>query len=547
MQIVLRRVAIAFLLTTTTLSATSAKMQQSVNINVDVQPLDKPTACTGQFVAHDLDHITTVPGGENVRMFEANGAGIGINDLDNDGDLDIVLANHAGANSILWNEGQLAFTTQRMSASESRGINLIDYNGDGQIDLFFTRIDSAPNLWLNEGNGRFTKTFVSGLAEPLYTTTWGDLDGDNDLDLVGATYDAALLNTFGQDFLMNGRGGVYIYENNEQKLSPLRLAREAQALALLLTDANGDQRLDVLVGNDFAVPDFAWFQTDAGWEIARPFPTTSHSTMSLDVADVDNDGQREIFSTDMKPYQNDDQTLAAWEPIISSAPHRNAGDPQIPSNVMEVLHGTTFQDEAPTRNVDATGWSWSGKFGDLDQDGFVDLYVVNGMIEQTIFGHLPDHELVEENQVFRNDGAGNFERVPTWQLDSTRSGRGMSMADLDRDGDLDIVVNNLRGAAQLFENQLCSGRSLLVDLRWPESDNTYAIGSHLYLHTSIGTLHRDVRVASGYLSGDPSQVHFGIPEGATMNMLEIIWPDGMKTQIETLNNHTHLSVHRASH
>ena len=458
-------------------------------MQIETTTLVAQKACSGQFVAHDLDHMTAVPGGDDVRMFEANGAGLGIHDLDNDGDLDIVLANHAGPNSILWNEGSLAFSTQRMQAGGSRGVNLMDFNADGLVDIFFTRVASAPNLWLNQGDGRFTREFVSGLAEPLYTTTWADLDNDDDLDMVGATYDAALLTAFGQDFLVNNKGGLYVYENSAQRLFPTRLTLEAQALALLLIDLNNDHRLDILVGNDFAVPDFTWIQTEAKWEAANAFSTTSHSTMSLDSADIDNDGHNEIFSTDMKPYLDDAQTRAAWEPVIGGLETAKSGDaanPQIAANVIEVLHDNVFQDQAALRGIDATGWSWSGKFGDLDQDGFVDLYVVNGMIEKSIFAHLPDHELVEENQAFRNDGEGQFIPVPEWKLASTRSGRGMSMADLDGDGDLDIAVNNLRGAAQLFENQLCSGRSLLIDLRQLNGGNRFAIGARLHLHTSVG-------------------------------------------------------------
>src|SRR5204862_3342740 len=114
-----------------------------------------------------------------------------------------------------------------------------------------------------------------------------------------------------------------------------------------------------------------------------PFKTTSHSTMSFDQGDLDNNGDVELFSTDMKPYDNDIVTLARWRPFMTelwdAVP---VGDPQIMENVLQVGHGRGgFRDEAYARGIDATGWSWSGEFGDLDNDGFQDLYVVNGMIE----------------------------------------------------------------------------------------------------------------------------------------------------------------------
>ena len=144
----------------------------------------------------------------------------------------------------------------------------------------------------------------------------------------------------------------------------------------------------------------------------------------------------------------------------------------------------------------------------------------------------------------RNVGNGFFRPAPEWQLGSTASGRGMSMADLDGDGDLDIVVNNLRQPAQLFENRLCGGQSLLVDLRWPGSANTHAIGAELTLKTSNGTMTRDVRSGSGYLSGDPSRTHFGVPAGASTQSLEIRWPDGVLATVRDLQLNTLLTVTR---
>jgi hypothetical protein len=213
--------------------------------------------------------------------------------------------------------------------------------------------------------------------------------------------------------------------------------------------------------------------------------------------------------------------------------------------VLQIRGGDgVFHNQAYARGVDATGWGWSGKFGDLDNDGFLDLYVVNGMIAAELFGHLPGAELVEQNQALRNDGTGHFRPATVWSLGSTASGRGMSMADLDGDGDLDIVVNNLASPAQLFENRLCGGTGLEVDLRWPASRNTRALGARLALHTSAGTYYRDVRAGSGYLSGDPAQVHFGVPPGAALRWLDVRWPDGRVSSADVLTSQTLLTITR---
>ncbi len=490
-----------------------------------------PSQCSGTFVEHLLDHTTTVPGGDEVRMFEANGGGLGINDLDNDGDLDIVLASHAGQNTILWNEGKLQFRTEHFGEGDVRAVTLVDVEGDGALDIVLSRRVNAPNYWKNQ-DGTFVLTDLTNVGKPLYAISWADLDNDGDLDLVGGTYDAGLLNEFGQDFLSSGRAGVFVYLQNKNSFSETRLADHAQALAIALVDLDKDGRKDILIGNDFAVPDMAWLNSAEGFREATPFKNVSHSTMSFDVADVDNNGSLELFSTDMKPYAGED--MAAWEPMMEmmmEEPMEN--DPQVMANVFQVLKDDDFAEQALVQGIDATGWSWSAKFGDLNQDGLVDLYVVNGMMESTTFAHLPHHELVEENQAFKNE-AGKFVVMPEWGLASISSGRGMSMADLDNDGDLDIVVNNVRTPAQLFENQLCEGSSLQVDLHWSDGKNIKALGAVLTLETDRGTFQRDVRALSGYLSGDTTRVHFGFPKDTVLQSLSIRWPDGATSRLEDL-------------
>ena len=148
-----------------------------------------------------------------------------------------------------------------------------------------------------------------------------------------------------------------------------------------------------------------------------------------------------------------------------------------------------YANEAGARGLQASGWSWSAQFGDLDQDGYLDLYIVNGMAAEEMFSHLPGDELVEQNLIFRNDQQGNFQPEPAWGLNATEGGRSMAMADLDNDGDLDIVINNLRAPAIIYENRLCNGNSLTVDLSWPASKNTRAIGRPTYTPHDYRPIH----------------------------------------------------------
>ena len=506
----------------------------SAPVSVRAEP-SAPAAdlCEDRFITHDLPHITTTADGI-IRMYEANGAGVAINDLDNDGDLDLVLGNYDNLNSIFWNEGGLRFRREQMPIGRTRAVAAVDVNGDGWTDLALTRVGGAVNFWRNRGAqiaadtpGRFVQEFVNGLAKPAYAMDWADLDGDGDLDAVTASYDIGLLTELGNEYLLKDEGGVYLHWNETDGFRAERLSKEAQALAIAIWDEDGDGRPDLLVGNDFALPDDFWRNAAEGWRLANIFPVTTHSTMSFDLADVDNSGKMALFATDMKPPDMSDETMRAWAPLMEAEhPPMPAGDPQRMENMLLVADQEgAFRNLGRERELDATGWTWASLFGDLDQDGQLDLYIVNGFAESTTFAHLEDHELVERNQVLRNTG-GAFERMPDWGLGSERGGRGAAQGDLDGDGDLDIVVNNLRGNAQLFENRLCGGASLQVELRQPGSGNPAAIGATAILETSEGRLRREVRVTRGYLSSDPGRLHFGFSSGTELRWLLIRWPDG---------------------
>ena len=525
-------------------------------------------SCTGVFVSQSLPHsVEPVP---NLPMpFDSNGAGVAIADLDSDGWLDVVLGGLHGPATVLWNRGGLgdpAFDAVALELAGARAVAIVDVDGDGHQDIVATRTDERPQ-WLRGSGGRAFRIvddeqFIA--RHPIYSMAWSDLDGDRDLDLVGATYDAELERYEAMEAYRNfvktnvssartRQRGVWYYENlgsrdrrspfeqGEFQLRAQRLAEGAMALAIVLADVDGDALSDIVVGNDYDIPDNVFLRTPdpmrphrSWWRPGSPFPVTTRNTMGFATGDVDNDGRIELFAADMSPYRSGADIDEAWGPLLQPGGAATpVGDGvQAAANVLQTRQEDgSYVDTAARSGVAATGWSWSVQFGDLDNDGDLDLYAVNGMIGDP-FDKLENAELVEENQALRNVGGGRFVAAPEWGLGATESGRGMALGDLDRDGDLDIVVNNYRAPALLFENRLCGGASLQVDLIWSGTANRFAIGASLRLDTDAAGYRRDVPTTSGYLSGNPPRVHFGFPVGERPRQLTIRWPDGSEDVVD---------------
>ncbi len=530
-----------------------------VSLEVTSRPLLPSTRCSSQFVTHKLDFSTGTRLRE-IGTYISNGAGVAVNDLDADGDLDLVFASVDAQSAILWNQGNLKFEEERIDDKFTRGVAIVDVDGDGWLDLVFThRGLEPPSFWHNRSQDKetrrqgdketevisslspslplspsiFVRTPLPGVVHYAYAMGWADLDGDGALDLVTGSYGAELKQHGIKEPEKEAKAGIVLYLRRGEHYDAYKLDTRSEALSIGLVDLDGDQRLDIWVANDFSLQDLVWVGDGKGWKPATPFKRTSHSTMSIDWGDLGNNGRLALFTTDMNPYNIAPETMAQWLPMMAKmGEHRAAGDPQIMANVLQLRNRRgQWVEQANALGVSATGWSWAGRFGDLDNDGHLDLYVVNGMIANDMFGHLTNGELIEENQAFRNQGDGTFTRAAQWNLASTASGRGMVMADMDGDSDLDIVVNNLRGLAELHENQLCTGSNLQVELRWSGSSNPFAIGAQVMLHTSAGILRRDVRASGGYLSGDAARVHFGLPTDVTLERLEIIWPDGGRSSL----------------
>ena len=368
--------------------------------------------CESRFNSFDLEHETRGPGASQ-SMFDGMGAGLAVGDLDGDGDGDIALANLSGESSVLWNLGNLEFEREPLIEGRFRHVVIVDVTSDGRNDVVLTTGVGRPLAMVNTGQGpsaadMFERAEITGLDTYTYSMAWGDLGGDGDLDAVTGAYNAEL--TVARRLTLGDKGGVGLFENENGAYTHTQLAEESQALAVRIGDINGDGHADIYVGNDLATPDYIWFASEKGWEQATPFSQTAFSTMGVDSGDIDNDGDLDMFATDMKPMDDKPETLSAYEGVIADIEASPDTDNiQIPENVLLVAGKSGYSSAAPSFGIEATGWSWSGLFGDLDNDGFQDLYVVNGMVADTLFGHLPDANLIEPNQAFSRwagDGHG---------------------------------------------------------------------------------------------------------------------------------------------
>ncbi len=519
----------------------------TIPITSHVTPYAQSIPCSDTFSPHPLTHTTRVP--VPVHLFASNGSGVAAGDVNADGLPDLVLANIAGETTLAINTGAFTFKELPLDLPNTRAVQIVDVDGDGHPDISATHQGAGISLLLNNNTPEqpsFSRAQVTFGNVRAYSMLWHDFNGDQRLDVVTGSYDAEAPRGGSQSLFDGQANGVFLFtQNADGKFTPTRLSDHANALSITAIDIDGDGSDDIVVGNDFDTHDMVWLKHGKDWVETQPFESTPHSTMSYDVADMNRDGAPDVLAADMNPYDTGVETLAKWLPVTSRmTQYHPADDPQLMENAI-LQRGTDNRWYNISRTVAATstGWSWSTRFGDLDNDGFLDIYAVNGMIATELFPFLPDAALVEHNQALRFDGT-RYQPAPQWHLDATESGRGMVMTDLNGDGKLDIVVNNLQAPSMLYENELCAGNSLTVTLH-QLGPNPEAIGAQLRLVTSTATRWGAITTTRGYLSGDVAAVHFGLGAGIP-SALDIRWPDGTLSHLVTPPTSGHLLIERGA-
>lgn len=543
-----------------------------------------------------------------------NGAGVAITDLNGDGKPDLYFTANQGPNRLYLNQGDWQFTevTDAGGAAGtmfwSTGVTAVDVNADGKQDLYVCNsgeIDGSRRtneLFINLGNDeagrpRFAERAAEyGLDDPGFGTqaAWFDYDGDGDLDvyLLNNSYldpDRIAVNDKKRDKRQPDGGDKLLRNDLDVATGHPVFTDVSEAagiygsnigfgLGVGLGDLDGNGWTDLYISNDFWERDYLYLNQGDGTfveDLNRRMNHISTSSMGSDVADLDNDGDLDIFSTDMLPGDNYRLKAATVFDSYNTDNVRFRADYhyQILQNCLQLNDGAAnFQEVANFAGVAATDWSWGALLFDLDNDGRKDIFVANGIYQDIMFMDFTDFVADRENvkkvvmEKGRYDWRDFAEYLPSTplanyaflqnsplqfedkaaELGLGRPGfsNGAAYGDLDGDGDYDLVINNLNGAASLYRNESRAGY-LGVRLRGGEQ-NPAAVGARLTLLTDRGSQVLEKYPARGYLSTVGEELIFGLGsdgEATSPIALRVDWPDRRPpTLLKAPNPNTYLDL-----
>jgi hypothetical protein len=523
-----------------------------------------------------------------------NGGGVAIGDLTGDGLPEIVLTANQEGPRVYLNEGKFHFSdvTKRSGLttpeeSWTTGVTLADVNGDGKLDIYLCRAGNgaperrANELWINQGlDAKGVPTFREmakeyGVADEGYSiqAVFLDYDHDGDLDLFVINNSPRPASNFGLRNTRNVRdqnGGARLYRNDGRHFTDVSAAAGihspeiAFGLGVVVADVNRDGWPDIYVANDFFERDYLYVNRGDGTfseTLDRQMPVVSFSSMGLDVADVDNDGWPDVYTTDMLPQDEfrlkTTSQFESWD--VYQTKLRSGFHHQSMRNMLQRNNRDgTFSDIGQMAGVARTDWSWSALIVDLDLDGNKDIFVTNGLAKditsQDFLAFLANEETMNTmtnggkakvdfqrlikamsstpiaNYAFHNDGSLRFtNEAASWGLATPSFSSGAAYGDLDGDGAPDLVVNNVNAEAFLYRNNSRTlhpeNHFLRVRLEG-EGGNRFGLGARVTAHAGGTAFTQEESPARGYQSSMDYVLDFGLGRSSSVDSLRVDWPDG---------------------
>jgi hypothetical protein len=532
-----------------------------------------------------------------------NGGGVGIGDINNDGLPDVYFTGNEVKNRLYLNKGNLKFEDITVSAGVggngkwNNGVTMVDINADGLLDIYVCKggwhdepAQRKNLLFINQGDLTFQEQAAEfGLDEPGYSihASFFDLDNDNDLDLYVTnrpdSFDLPLTEMVRQKKLSPTRSRDKLYINNNQKFTEAG-ARAGitnnfgYALSVVTSDLNNDGYTDIYVANDFAEGDYMYINQGNGTFKERIKEATNHISMysmGTDVADINNDGWEDIMVSEMLPedYKRSKVSMPSMDVegfynIVNAGMHK-----QYMHNALHLNQGNLFfSDIAQLAGVTKTEWSWSVLMSDFDNDGDRDIYVANGYKRDVFDGDVgqklgafaqvkmsqyasPDEMLKKEfksfiniyqpikvkSYLFSNNGDLDFKNVSdSWGISEPAFSNGAAIGDLDKDGDIDLVVNNIDAEAFVYENK-SDANYLKVKLEGPAA-NSSGLGAKVYAYKGDKLQYFENKIVRGYLSSNDPVVHFGMGKVSSVDSVVVMWPDGKRSVATNVGTNQELTV-----
>ena len=544
-----------------------------------------------------IDFTNNVQNSKDFNIFSYrnfyNGGGAAIGDVNNDGLADVFFTANTGSNKLYLNKGNFQFediTAKSKITNTGKwgtGVVMVDINNDGWLDIYVCNAGYQPGisneneLYINNKNGSFTESAKSyGLNESGYTThaAFFDYDLDGDLDCYILKNSFIPVNTLNYankrnlraddwpvaDFLKGGGDKLLRNDNGQFKdvseQAGIYGSLIGFGLGITIGDVNGDNYPDIYVSNDFFERDYLYINQKNGTfkeDLENCMQHISHSSMGADIADINNDGYADIFTTDMLP--DDDyrlKTTSSFESFDVNRIKTSSGFyNQYMQNTLQVNNKNgKFVEAGYYSGVASSDWSWGGLIFDADNDGLSDIFVCNGIYHDVtdqdfidffandviqrmvmtgekdevnkIIDKMPSHPI--PNKAFRNKGNLNFsDEAQLWGLAQPSFSNGAAYGDLDNVGDLDLVVNNVNQKSFVYKNHSreISKNNYIGILLKGKGQNTFAVGSTIKLYRDNEVISREVIPGRGFQSSVDYKVIAGLGNSAGIDSMIIIWPD----------------------